>query len=445
MKKIALILIVMALCVLGGSVFSQDTDTLLFLEGVGSSLDGQKVDNMPMASQVDYIHKEYGDASSQVIIGQSMGGLRALGYAGLKGQSNDVKAAIAITAPVRGYSALSRGSSVLAAQLNSVYRTFDMGFRSFQSMGKNTLNSSTVISKGVSDGLAGMGFSAEAGPAAMVENLVASAGVADLHPESDFIRSAISDIDWDYHEYTLFGRLIRIRIPGTRAVIPGIPETIYVGQIVGKQNHPRHLIVDHMGSDNLVPPVNLGPLGEFNVVSNNAALRAGHVLVWGQMASAQSYWTGRSAQERGLAAVAWGAFWNRKPYHTHIRRANRYQQYAGYAANARAWMDPNQITKRWGDLIGQQESDGFITANDQYWPLNEIGGRPIPFQNGHVELDTINHASALWHEDVWGEGATQFKGMNGGEIEEGGVLYEFLDRLRILGDIAGTMKGDIVK
>lgn len=445
MKKFIIITIVIMLFTLVGSVSSQDTDTLLFLEGVGSSLGDVSVNNMPMADQVEYLNNTYKNNGSQVVVGHSMGGLRALGYAGLKSDDNDIKAAIAITAPVRGYSALSRGSNVLVAQLDSAYRTFDLGFRSFQSMGKNTLNSRTTMNKDIRDGLAGMGFSSEAGPAAMIEDMLASSGIADLHPESDFIKNAISDIEYSYIERRIFGRLIRVRIPGSGIVDPKIKDTVYIGQIVGKQNHPRHLIVDHMGSDYLIPPVNLGPLGEFNVVSNNAALTTGHVLVWTQMATAQTYWTGRSAKERSLAAIAWMNPFNRQPYHTHTERANRYQKYAGYAADARSWMDPNALAQRWGDLLGQRQNDGFITVNDQFWSTDEIGGTAIPYQNGKVELDSINHVSALWHEDVWGAGSTEFSGMNGGQINQGGALFLFLDRLHIIGATAGTMDGEIVK
>jgi hypothetical protein len=226
--------------------------------GAGSILNGQDARDWKLSDQVGYVLGKLKDTQNQVIIAQSLGGLRALGYAyqlKIKHQTDpatypgNVKEIIAVDSPVLGYSPLLQGKDVLVQKIcngkscvvNGVSAAADVcllpntGIIAGEIVLNGIVLSDPIVTKRFTDDLHLNG-----------------AYVADVTPNSPFLTNNVlppwipdqghweEQVVWDEYDLCYTTQLVFVvDVPGHYDLSRSkLDPSVKVGFIVGRQNDP---------------------------------------------------------------------------------------------------------------------------------------------------------------------------------------------------------------
>jgi len=421
MNKIMSIFI---LVIIIGNIYSQNVipDTY-FLKGVGNYFEywenGVKkevyeVGKRDLNVQLEHFYKKHKDKNNMILIGHSLGGLKALAYASYVsqlGEPNRVKGVITMGSPLKGFTALARGREGLNRQMDDwVKKIADAVDAAF-------LNLRPLL-PGIAEGLGGIGgavagykFSTEFRDKvnAKIDLYVNDATIPQLTPGSEFLKKYIEAkvvktlygdwylvprwiassmandktlqgkilIDWNYRDY----KCCQVYIPPVQVREPRINKNIYVGMIVGQNNDLYQSMSD---SEAEKTEKDIRDLENGLKTARNAASVLKYVFCLDPCYFSLYQWIENKCSEA-------------------------------------VWVLENFNTDTWGTLLGGRKNDFLITEDSQQRDLSQIGGKPINFddlsiynpadRNGIKRVQTaIHHTdkprnfSEYNHPEIWGQG-----------------------------------------
>jgi|GEM_PF-1715814 len=426
-RIIAIILIVS----FAGNIFA-DTLTGIFFPGIKTeySVPGEPASkntaSVAMEQQLKDAYTLFGNYQQQVVIGQSQGGFRALGYANYlkeKGEADKLKAVISIGAPARGFTPLIKGKMDLAYRIDEKIRASINGINSvFSVFGITNPMGAYPWLFGLNTGLQalyqfiapffinGFYYNDWVSPSSvkMMSNIlggVVSDGVMeDFKPGSEYIRNRIAPTyipAQGHYVKVKIGRILWFDTYKTIWVMDKAPQTVYkmppnlqVGFIVG-QGSVKDMVLESVKDDALkytlvnavftgMPPL-MGISAELNLILAGVALSSA-------LACPFNFW-------------AWGA-------------VAYYSVQSIFAFNAFfIWGDFNNVFNR--DILLTDSSDGFIPYAAQKWdPVTELGCQNIsPTGESYVVYD-VNHYTELEDDRIWGTGGDKDNPKEYGKVYE---------------------------
>ncbi len=370
----------------------------------------KKVGTVPIEEQVPDLYNSTKLIRDKVLIGHSLGGLKAVAYANhmsLKGQSSEVKGVITIGAPLQGFYGLKNGKNELSnkiskyieilsnggksivnclAPLPKIYDFIQSGF--IKSLVPNPLeifgtsdpvNTALVPdSRFLSEYVKANEKIIKAGYSEQKKKIVRYTYVKSKNQPwwSIFILSAIQyDKVPVYENYT-------VTYPAVVQYTPKMNKDIYVGMIVGQNND-----FDEFYSTILNYSILNSDFKVFGGIDKNTFIQRREMLTKGCEVAQNAHFAACF-----LVPVFSWFYWEQSIN----------------ALNAHTFL--RDYNKNMANLVGSSQSDCFIAEDSQQYSIDKLGGRPIGKNNQYVynipngihDSNTTN--SETVNPKIWGTG-----------------------------------------
>lgn len=376
---------------------------------------------MPMQEQLVRVNTVLGNQTNLKIVGQSLGGLRAIAYAGYlnrpeNNRSGNIDSVISIGGPVKGFSPLNQGGAFLMQKINDSINTVYGGWNAVKNLSVQPDSANTVENSGGIEGLVkSLGIDDSLISKVLNSMDDPTTSVPDLKPQSEFIKNNVYEVKskWEWVKIYCWGVTLYLPHKVITSEIWKLPKNVKYGFIVGTDSE----IVDM--AHNMFRREIDDKLGGINP----SILVSGYELT---TAFAQVAWLGVEKYHDAMASIAWWNIFNRKPYRRHKQ----------YAANARDWYNKASYGRKWvvdyeqnySALLGTgvHENDCLIPVRDQYI---DVGAE---FQGQYIDswtkgkfcggTTTYNHLEETAHPEIWGTGGN----INDSRIAADGKLAKWL-------------------
>jgi hypothetical protein len=406
------------------AVYVCGADNLFTFAGMGSYLgegaNKKCIEDMTLTEQVEYVLDTFSgglkNTPDQVIIAQSQGGLRALGYTHKINTDHatyptttqgNVKGIITIDSPVLGYSPLLQGKDVLLSKAcNGKTRVINgacaaiFGDSPLLFVAGEIIINGLVLSDPVCSGM-------------LISNFhLNQIWIDDLTAQSPFIKDNILPpwieaqwhweqvwivTGWDYQndcEAGYWESVMVVDVPGYYDLSnTRFNSSLKVGFVVGQLNDPIKALVNSQPEPLGNPRGDVVSAGEFGIRAGIFTLNL-LLLIGGAVHTIEAIASLTAAIANffclnflvGLACLAVFAYEGTMAYFCYD-----------------AYSITSDIPGWFGSVLGSSANDSFVLESDQTCDLALLGASPAdPYYNIR-KVSTANHQTSNYHPEIWGD------------------------------------------